>query len=313
MTLENPDNWPYDASTEVPPQPENTGADADQQDARIHEPAITAPDGWGEETPTAELDANTANTAPNNDVELPENIGALLTNNLISVPNDGGDTSMFHVDGRPDLRVRLNEGYTVDERRQAKEASDRLTAHDVNVLPSTIVEHSEKAYVVTKEVDGIQLDHALHSETPDELIAQVDSTWAGLCKGYAEAKRTEQPLPGDVIHPYQFMHGTIAGDDTAKVWLVDLPKSSASPNRFDFFAKELLDIANIVVKIEGMTGRSLTAAREAIQEASALCGMSERYGNAMENAVRFVMDHSVYIFPGEDERIMPLRTDRRDR
>ncbi|HEU4914568.1 MAG TPA: hypothetical protein VFT16_04160 [Candidatus Saccharimonadales bacterium] len=243
---------------------------------------------------------------PGNEVALPPNIAEVLDTDLIPIP-DPGATQMFHIKGRPDLRVRLNEDLPDDEVATAIEATNRLMPHGVNVLPSTVVPHIGEAYVVTKEVTGTRLDQLLNPEAPDELIEQVDRTWAGLVKGFTEAQALGRRIPGDVTDAFQYMYGTLAGEAEQNVWLVDLPATSFDSNAMSEYnvsqyQEELFCAVNAVIGIERAIGRPLPNARETIRRVMEQIPYTDLYTQAFTAAASLALRDSVTIDPDDVRR-----------
>jgi hypothetical protein len=244
-----------------------------------------------------------------NELPLPGNITDILDTSLIDAGMRGANTQKYYIDGHPDLLVRLNLDAPPEMVREAKASADRMIQCGVNVLPSTVVPHGGKAYVVTQLVNGCDLREALIDNPSDELLNEVDQTWKGVCDSLVDCHQTGSPMPSDITRPEQYMRGTTATDQDPRVRLVDLPCYAISQSEGDRFAFELLDAANAINEIERLTGQPMAATRQAIENALAICPDSEEYGDGVPNSIRHALAEGVIMYGRDDaDFINQMRT-----
>jgi hypothetical protein len=287
------------------PADSTTDESASSADSHANETAQAAPDDTAAE-PTDIDPVTRAQTT----VDLPEDIDRLLDKGKHVAPMPQGNTAKYMLDGHPELLVRHNTGYSVEETEAAVEAGGQLRNFGVNVLPGEVRERGEHVYVITKTVEGVTLDEALTEPTP-ELIQKVDANWKGLAEGLVDCLEHDRPFPGDITTTEQYMVGTIAGDDTSRIRMTDLPHDTHHPAVRDTFSSELLEITGAVVNIENRAGTTLPGARDAINRALPLCQDSIAYGDALIRAIQLSLAENVEIYPpgGDyDDLLERLRT-----
>jgi len=249
---------------------------------------------------------------------LPDNIQDLLAGSLKPADHlvfmHGGNTLMFLIESHPDLFVRLNFENHLEDMEASLNAVHGLREYGVNVPPARAVEHDGEhhtdVYVVTKRIDGRPLVELLAGNADEELLAEVDTTWAGLARNLINSKK-ERAIPMDVATPEQYMFGVMAGETQPRTWLVDLPEHTEDLNGDDpdAYIEQVLNVANGVAIIQALTGKVMAAAQSALEKAVMLAEDSEEYGDGMANAVKYVIENNVTLYlDGDEDRIVELRT-----
>jgi hypothetical protein len=245
-----------------------------------------------------------------NRVELPANIHALLDEGITDTGMGSGDTTIFAIEGHPDLLARLNPGNPAEDRLDAKRATDRLLHFGVEVLPSDVVEHGGEAYVITKRVDGVPLLDVLSDDLSDESIEALEDNWEGLAEALVDARETGRLWPPDTASPEQYMVGALPDDPEDVIRFIDHPHRALNLDFGDTFESELLRLANGISDIEARVGRRLPRAREAIKWALEYGRDSRYYGDGLARATRHVLETGRRLEPHDedDDEIMRLRT-----
>jgi hypothetical protein len=210
-------------------------------------------------------------------LELPDDIHYLLDHML---PSDiwSANTQFRHLLGRPDLLVRHND---VDSQSitEGNEAARMAWLYGLPILPSAVVEHNDKTYVVTKRVEGTGLLEVLHHNPSPELLSQVDIAWGAQVRNLISCKQNGRTLPEDIGNPKQWMVGRLrpepgeTADTSDQLWLVDLPckanpRQGLSAKSFDhIYMYELDDIVKHILYLEQVGGQPLMHTRVAMRAA----------------------------------------------
>jgi hypothetical protein len=234
------------------------------------------------------------------EMTVPINIDVLVDSHLRLTEMPGNDTKKYTVEGHPDLLVRHEVSVPYDDYAAAQHVT-RIKG--VNVVPHALWYHYDReTYVVTKFVQGRPLDEVLADNPSEALVQAVDATWEALVNGLVQTKLEGKEWPEDIDACHQFMLGTIPDDPTPRLWLVDIPYYTISLNGPGEYGSQALFMANAINKIEELSGKRMSAARQALQNALQHCEDDHWTGNGLEQAVRYVLEH-------DNTQVSPLDND----
>jgi hypothetical protein len=242
-----------------------------------------------------------------------EDIHELLDKGLTDTGLGGAETIIFSIDDHPDLFARLNPGRTVESRRKAKHAADWLAGHNINMVPSEVVDHCGLPFVIVERIKGTPLDEVLAGNLSPELTQALDIHWKRLTEALVDARRNNKPWPLDVEGPNQCMVGSRPGENEVKVWITDFPydvKVLDGLGGPDSYEQEVLFIIDALLEVERVAGIQLPEARQAVLRTLEHFQDSNTYGDGLAQGVRYALEHNVPILPyaDDDDLIENLRT-----
>jgi hypothetical protein len=241
---------------------------------------------------------------PSLELAVPSNIHELLDTAL--VPADElntlyANTEKFYLQDHPELFIRLNRGNALSWTNTCIELGNQMREYGVNVLPSSIVEYSGEAFVVTKKVTGRNLDKALALNRDTSLVSEADETWKNLVGNLIQARNDGRSVPGDVENAHQYMSGCIEGDDgTPRIWLVDLPQFQKNLSDDTNYADMVLYLAGGIIDLENLSGTKMSVARKAVKNAIDLIHDNDSWAGRVARASKYVLRHSVELSPESD-------------
>lgn len=238
------------------------------------------------------------------ELQLPKNIHELIENSLLEATDLNvmhPDTLKFYVAGYPELFVRLNEGNPPLVVERSVEATRKLREYGLAVPPLAIVDHEGDAYIFTKKVNGESLDVVLENDCNAVPIDELDTVWKGLALNLIKQREEGGLVPDDVDHPHQYMYGTIPGEDSYRVWLVDIGTFIINPRNVGDYAQECLFIAGGIIETEKRVKTSLLAARESLQLALSDVPTDSSWEAKLGRATNYVLEELVVLYPSSDE------------
>lgn len=242
-------------------------------------------------------------------LRLPDDIEQELFTNL-RIDEDGmqqsANTAKYIVEGRPDLYVR-NEGDNPTEARKRLAATQRLRKFGLHILPATIVERDDSAYLITKRVQGIALNRHIAVEQDYKTWQLADGLLNGVGRSLLSARRTGRLACDDIDTTRQYMLGSIAGEPKPKPWLVDFSlyaSNIASPHE-DSYNCAVLHYCNGIVETEQLAGglpliQSRNTAKKMIQN---IKENDSDWTNARGRAAGYVLEHGIEISSEDDDQL----------
>lgn len=200
------------------------------------------------------------------DLSLPSNIEELLRTGVTPFKEHlGMATPLFNIKGYPHLldRLETSEDF-VDGVGRALASIEEARDFGVHALPSRLFVVDGYCHVVTKKVEGQQLDYLLREPT-DQLQEQTDTLYANIGRYVIAAMKKGGHACYDIYGPNQYMYGTVSGDSESRLWLVDVPNEVRDLTRSEFsdqfYNLTVLDWINGIIEVETLADCMLRSAR----------------------------------------------------
>jgi hypothetical protein len=223
------------------------------------------------------------------EVALPKNIRTLLGARAFERTAPSG-VREFALPGNPAVIIRPLRVGAPSALADIKQATDRLTRQHVPVVPWSLVTVGQYPYAVAQRVEGRGIEEILALRQDENAAGAIDTVLAGVGANLAESHRKRWPVAEGAADLSRYTWGALSGQQAPKIWLTDVPDRTFAPPRPDAYASELLQLANSIVRAEGLTGRTLQEARSKARQAAHGSAASSRFGRAITRAILHVLD-----------------------
>jgi hypothetical protein len=248
-----------------------------------------------------------------------EDIYDILDNRLVLAPYQGASTEKYFVTGMPEVVVRHTPNEPAYHKRQAvADAVNSLSEHGIAALPYVPVDYSERTYVVTRKVHGVNLEQAAGLPNAAAIAQDVDGQWSAIVNYIRKSRSEGLEIAADILGHSQHMYGRIIDDPADKVRLVDLGSgvtnystqaAVAALNYEDVLRAAAHDVVELERFFAQTLPRSREAMRTALEYALEVLPPDDPYAKGLVNISRLALSRSVILNIEDDDAIEQFGND----